>query len=329
MAKRLVLMLNGGGALGAYQSGVYRALVRHMDGDALRSMIVVGASSGAISGFIIAAHCQDADYGVAALEQFWRRMTQPSAPFFPVPTPYFQHLNGTLTGLAFGNPPILAGVPGGGLSGLLSYPYMAGFSNASLMGTVSAYATEYRSASQQGPRLIIRAVDIAQAQTVWFDSDQQAILPSMIGASSAIPLLCQPAWHDGRAYWDGDIWHQGIMPAAISRLRQEGGDDDYHIITAELFKRTPQERHYVGLGEYLDHFRRMFLGARYDDDAATVSLPNSGLRITRIQREPHPAEQVSSPLLDWSPERIEHLIAQGEEDAERALSKEQETATAQ
>lgn len=320
MTERTVLVLSGGGALGAYQCGAYRAMVKHMDSDALRAMVIVGASIGAVNGFLMASHMQDPDSGVDALERFWRNVSLPSVPFLPMPDPRSQRLNAVLTGMAFGNPAILPGIPGGLLGGLYSYPHSASYTNTPLVRMVGGFAKEYDTNNTAGPRLMIRAIDIAEAAPVWFDSAQDTIVPSMIGASSAIPLLFKPAWHDSRAYWDGDIWHQGIAAPRLRRITRDEEAGHYHVVTVELFKRTTQQKLSIGAGSYLDHLRRMFMGARSDEDIDNMLGWQKGLRVTRIQRNPHPYEEDSAYLLDWSPERIEYLLAQGEADAERAFS---------
>ncbi|MEX0872324.1 MAG: patatin-like phospholipase family protein, partial [Aquisalimonadaceae bacterium] len=187
MSRRIVLVLSGGGALGAYQCGAYRALTRRLNADARRSMVIVGASIGAVNGFLIATRSADPDAGVAAMERFWRSLTIPSAQFFPVPDPYYQRLNATLTGLVFGNPFAVVGIPGGLLGGLLYYPHTAAFSHANLISATTEVAGDSYSPEHEGPRLMIRAIDIAAASPVWFDSNDEAIVPSMIGASSSIP----------------------------------------------------------------------------------------------------------------------------------------------
>lgn len=133
-------------------------------------------------------------------------------------------------------------------------------------------------------------------------------------------MLFKPAWHDGRAYWDGDIWHQSIVTPGLGRIAGEGEAERHHVVTVELFKRTTQQKLAIGAGSYLDHFRRMFMGARSDQDVDNIIGLQKGLRVTRIQRKPHPYEEDSAYLLDWSPERIEYLLAQGEADAERTFS---------
>src|SRR5690348_9064542 len=65
-----VLVLQGGGALGAYQAGVYQAL--HEAG--VEPDWVIGTSIGAINGSLIAGNPVDAR--LSRLREFWRRMQQ-------------------------------------------------------------------------------------------------------------------------------------------------------------------------------------------------------------------------------------------------------------
>ena len=71
---QIVLVLQGGGALGAYQVGVYQAL--HAAG--LEPDWVIGTSIGAINGALIAGNT--AENRMARLHEFWRRVEQ-TAPF--------------------------------------------------------------------------------------------------------------------------------------------------------------------------------------------------------------------------------------------------------
>ncbi|MCE8026570.1 patatin-like phospholipase family protein [Billgrantia aerodenitrificans] len=312
-----MLVLNGGGALGAYQFGVYRTLVNRLDERARRDMVVVGASIGAVNGYLLAAHHAAPDAGVEALASFWREVAQPALPFVPFFDVRSQRLSATLTGLTFGNPPVFSAVPGGFMIGLGGYPATAGYDNRRLVETVARHAEHYTALSDAGPRLMIRAIDIEAAEPVWFDSQEQPIVPSMIGASSAIPLLFKPGRHEGRAYWDGDVWHRGLLLPALERLSSPRSGQPWHVITVELFKQTPGMPQ--GLGEGMDHFRRLFLGARSDDEAREATERYPELRLTRIRRDPHPGESASLWLTDWAPDRLTYLIEQGEADAQRAL----------
>ena len=69
---QIVLVLQGGGALGAYQSGVYHAL--HEAG--VEPDWVIGTSIGAINAALIVGN--EPDNRLAALQEFWHRVTKRS-----------------------------------------------------------------------------------------------------------------------------------------------------------------------------------------------------------------------------------------------------------
>src|SRR5215475_9416314 len=67
---QIVLVFQGGGALGAYQAGVYQAL--HEAG--IEPDWIIGTSIGAINASLIAGN--EPQDRVARLQEFWSRMTQ-------------------------------------------------------------------------------------------------------------------------------------------------------------------------------------------------------------------------------------------------------------
>src|SRR2546428_12059597 len=71
---QVVLVLQGGGALGTYQAGVYEAL----RGAGIEPDWVIGTSIGAINGALIAG--KGRGEGVPRLREFWRRVEQ-DGPF--------------------------------------------------------------------------------------------------------------------------------------------------------------------------------------------------------------------------------------------------------
>ena len=75
---QIVLVLQGGGALGAYQAGVYQAL--HEAG--IEPDWVIGTSIGAINASLIAGNAPE--NRLARLKEFWKRMEQ--KPAWPLPT---------------------------------------------------------------------------------------------------------------------------------------------------------------------------------------------------------------------------------------------------
>src|SRR6202140_235816 len=67
---QVVLVLQGGGALGSYQAGVYQAL--HEAG--IEPDWIIGTSIGAINASLIAGNTQQ--NRLSRLKQFWKRMEQ-------------------------------------------------------------------------------------------------------------------------------------------------------------------------------------------------------------------------------------------------------------
>src|SRR5262249_27165823 len=70
--RQIVLVFQGGGALGAYQAGVYQAL--HEAG--IEPDWIIGTSIGAINAALIAGNA--GNNRLARLEEFWQRMRQSS-----------------------------------------------------------------------------------------------------------------------------------------------------------------------------------------------------------------------------------------------------------
>src|SRR4051812_25580585 len=68
---RVVLVLQGGGALGAYQAGVYQALHEHKLGPDW----IVGTSIGAVNGTLIAGN--EPSRRLERLKAFWDRVAHP------------------------------------------------------------------------------------------------------------------------------------------------------------------------------------------------------------------------------------------------------------
>ena len=71
-----VLVMQGGGSLGAYECGVYKTLKRHE----LEFDIVAGTSIGAINAAIIAGN--NSETSAKILEQFWLSLAERITPSF-------------------------------------------------------------------------------------------------------------------------------------------------------------------------------------------------------------------------------------------------------
>ena len=73
-SKCTALILPGGGARGAYQIGVLKAISELMADDLNPFPVICGTSAGAINAAVLASHAHEFLIGIERLENFWRSM---------------------------------------------------------------------------------------------------------------------------------------------------------------------------------------------------------------------------------------------------------------
>ncbi len=201
----VALVLQGGGALGAYQAGVYEALAEagiHPDW-------VAGISIGAINSALIAGN--PPERRVDRLRAFWEGITTGWSWFdwanVPKGDAARKSLNQLYAGFA-----LVAGAPG-----LFAprYPppwlYPPGNANAtSLYDTSRLRATlerlvDFDRLNAATTRLSIGAVNVRSGNFVYFDTQTHTIGPEHIMASGALPPGFPPIEIEGEHYWDGGL----------------------------------------------------------------------------------------------------------------------------
>jgi NTE family protein len=197
---QVVLVLQGGGALGAYQVGVYEAL--HQAG--VEPDWIIGTSIGAINAGIIAGNKpQDR---LAKLNEFWNRMERPSIwPFAPAWTgvsdtwSYWSTLVGGIPGFFEPHLPAFLGahIP-------LGVDRAGFYSTASLRQTLGELV-DFSIINARVPRLTVGAANVRTSMMHYFDSRQSEITGKHIMASGALPPAFPAVSIDGEYYWDGGI----------------------------------------------------------------------------------------------------------------------------
>ncbi|MDE2369209.1 MAG: patatin-like phospholipase family protein [Burkholderiales bacterium] len=202
-----VLVLQGGGALGAYQGGVYEALA----GQGLLPDWVVGTSIGAVNGALIAGN--PPERRVARLREFWQRVghDDPLAPLAASPwgawfMPWIgaADLLGTVT---LGIPGFFQPRPGSALNINLPVPTRdASFYDTAPLRATLKELVDFDYLNDGPMRCSVCAVEIASGELVTFDSRRQELTPEHIMASGALPPGFPPVIIDGKAYWDGGIY---------------------------------------------------------------------------------------------------------------------------
>src|SRR6516164_8582753 len=197
---QVVLVLQGGGALGAYQVGVYEALHQAK----VEPDWIIGTSIGAINAGIIAGNKpQDR---LAKLNEFWSRMERPGAwPFLPAWTgisdtwSYWSTLVRGIPGFfephlpAFWGANIPLGVD------------RAGFYSTTALRQTLGELVDFSIINARSPRLTLGAANVQTSMMHYFDSRQSEISAKHIMASGALPPAFPAICIDGEYYWDGGI----------------------------------------------------------------------------------------------------------------------------
>lgn len=232
------LVLQGGGALGAYQAGVYES----MDTHGLRPAWVAGVSIGAINAAIIAGN--PPERRVARLREFWDGVSS-QLKLVDLPksfgTEAREILNESRAAMV-----AMLGVPGFFAPRLPPAPFHAPGTRAAL----SYYDTtplqhtlerliDFDLINTTDPRhkvrLSVGAVNVATGNFRYFDSadpDRHGpIGPRHIMASGALPPGFPPVEVDGEFYWDGGLVSNTPLQYVIDQPRTR----DMLVLQVDLF----------------------------------------------------------------------------------------------
>ena len=197
-----ILLLQGGGALGAYHAGVYQGLA-----DAGREPSwVVGVSIGAITAALIAGNRPEER--VERLRAFWHRVSayapQPLPAGFEALRPAFNMMSASAVA-TFGSPGFF--VP------RMPPPYLAmggGPAATSFYDTAPLKATleelvDFDLINARKTRISLGAVNLRTGQSIYFDNHNIRIGAEHVMASGALPPGFPAVEIDGEHYWDGGI----------------------------------------------------------------------------------------------------------------------------
>jgi NTE family protein len=199
--KKVGLVLQGGGALGSYQAGVYEALASSQ----YLPDWVAGISIGAINAAIIAGN--PPEHRVQRLRSFWEEITAPtklwpSAPDGPLAA--WQHGASALAALMFGQPGFFTPRPP---HDWFSFdPFVSYYKTSALKGTLERLVDFDRINDARDMRLSVGAVNVLTGHFAYFDSEKITIRPEHVMASGALPPGFPPIEIDGEQYWDGGLF---------------------------------------------------------------------------------------------------------------------------
>ena len=198
---QVVLVFQGGGALGAYQGGVYQAM--HEAG--IEPDWVIGTSIGAMNAAIIAGN--DVNARLEGLREFWRRIER-KPQWSDLPLSYLAGSAGSHLTTLFG------GIPGyftpnsaiaWGLNATVGVEQAAFYTIDGLRKSLGELVDFKRIAAKQ-PRLTVGAVNVRTGKMHYFDSRNMPITLDHVLASGAAPPGFPAVRIDGDPYWDGGLY---------------------------------------------------------------------------------------------------------------------------
>jgi len=199
--EHIVLVLQGGGALGAYQAGVFEEIAKFPR----EPHWVAGVSIGAINAALIVGN--PPAKRVERLREFWELVSCQSSGL----TPWWEghsslsHQIHAAVASTFGvegfykprmPPPFLQ--PEGADAAISFYD------TAPLRATLERLV-DFKLINSKKQRLSVGAVNVRTGNSVYFDNHHQTIGPEHIMASGALPPAFPPVMIDGEPYWDGGI----------------------------------------------------------------------------------------------------------------------------
>ena len=326
------LVLQGGGALGAYELGAARTFYRDVR---FSPDLIAGVSIGAVTAVLLARPKAPLK-PLAALEAFWEKVALP-APFFPsLARPYASFL---------GNPNFFT--PRRDYLNFFDWDYF--YETKPLRRTleelVDVKALRDKTAL---PRLLVSATNLREGQIEYFYSnsrDYELTLDHIIASGSlppAFPMTTIGTEH----YWDGGLFDNTPLGAVLDHLN-DGADVDRTVYVVNLFPNTaaiPKNMPEVATRMKNLQFANKSLEdvkllERFNEVAALMqaleSLPKGNpledhptyqvvksrayLRVPRIVAITPPEATTQFGDADFSPEAIKERTKKGEEQTEKAL----------
>jgi NTE family protein len=197
-----ILLLQGGGALGAYHAGVYEGLVELGHAPTW----VVGVSIGAITAALIAGN--PPERRVARLHAFWDRISSYAPQAWPPGLPSMRQAFNFMsagTVAAFGAPGFFSPRVPAPFFAMGAGPATTSFYDTEPLRRTLEELVDFDRIHRGDVRISLGAVNVRTGQSVYFDSQLQRIGPEHVMASGALPPGFPAVEIDGQHYWDGGI----------------------------------------------------------------------------------------------------------------------------
>jgi len=219
--ERVALVLQGGGALGAYQAGVFQAIHEAK----IEIDWLCGTSIGAINGALIAGN--PPEKRVEKLREFWEAVTEPplKVPNFPwfseLPWHVHEHTRAwankmsAFSAMIYGVPDFFSPRAVPPLSSAAEKPELVSYYDTAPLHATLARLVDFDRINAQVMRLSVGATNVRTGATVYFDNIERKIGPAHIVASASLPPGFPPTEVEGDYYWDGGLVSNSPMQFVV------------------------------------------------------------------------------------------------------------------
>jgi NTE family protein len=219
--ERVVLVLQGGGALGAYQAGVYQAIHEAN----IQIDWICGTSIGGVNGALLAGN--QPGRRVKRLREFWEAVTEP--PIRIPNVPWFSELPWNGNGQArywinrisafatmfHGVPNFFTPRPFPPLSSAAESPDLVSYYDTSPLKATLGRLVDFDLINSKPLRFSVAATNVRTGVSVYFDNLQRPITAAHVMASASLPPGFPPTEIDGDYYWDGGVVSNSPMQFVI------------------------------------------------------------------------------------------------------------------
>ncbi len=285
---QVVLVLQGGGALGAYQAGVYQAL---MEGG-IEPDWVIGTSIGAINGALIAGNAPD--MRIARLREFWdgvargRQLDQlwPASSLFGNSFANLSTLMSGIPGFFSPNPKAIWGP---------TYPlgvdHAAWYTTEPLKQTLGRLV-DFDHLGQRRVRLSVGAVNVRSGEMHYFDSREMPLSAAHIMASGALPPAFPAVAIDGEYYWDGGIYSNTPIEVVLDDVPRRSS----LIFSVNVWQ--PTGTHPVSIQQVMARHKDIQFASRGKSHVVRQAQLHRLRHVVRELARRIPAEQQSDPVIE-------------------------------
>jgi NTE family protein len=345
-----VLIMQGGGSLGAYECGVFKTLTKH----GIKFDIVAGTSIGAVNAGIIAG--SKSGHPEKDLEDFWLEVAETMTPSFLPDN--VRAVVSSAYGAFFGNPDVFSPVWLQNFYNIRAYfpytlPYL--YDLSALKTTLQKYIDFKKLNNQNIPRLIVTCTDVKKSEAVVFDSTTTDIDADHLVACAGYPFY-GIGWteKDGKYLWDGAL----LSNTALREVIDSSPKRDKRIFIVNLFPHNQEELpanqadvwhrardimhtdktdHNVRMSKVISKYL-LLLKEMHEIISSAKLDQEMEMRFKKIEGEYHKVAEERGAVIeditrieraeelhfifediDFSIATIKKLIKQGEEDSEKAL----------